>query len=166
MSIFAKKKTLALTLFLFTDEDHPSPGESGAARNQYAADIIPDIIRKHYAQALRPPVKWNYFFHFNEGSSDEYRGQSGRYDFRHPKTNAIVNQKFFLDLCDELRYTWWECLGRQNPKYNKQTLKAAMEATQYDYFPERGLVVLSALLPAYIKQGSEDYKDTKTTQRK
>ena len=161
MSIFSKKTTVAMMLYLFEDEKHPSPGKSSVEQNKFAAKILPEVIKKHYLDALKPPAKWNYYFSFLDNDGNEFRKDFGPHDFRDPKTNALSRQKQFFDLCDQLKMIWFENLGRDNPKYDRKKLLSASQESEYDWFPEYGLVVISALLPGYVKSGTEKFKDTK-----
>jgi hypothetical protein len=158
---FKKAMTLAFNVFLFEDDEHPSPGESPAAQNEFAAPYVLRTIEQHYKEELKPPQKWNYYFGVLSASSDVYRREYSSLDFRHPTTNEIIDQRKYLDFCREVKTQWAEWLQSQHPKYNAKTFEAAMEKAQYDYYPKDNTIVISALLPGLVKGGPEVFKYTK-----
>lgn len=158
---FGKTTTLAFQVFLFEDDEHPAPGKSPAAQNEFAAPYVMKTVRAHYKEELKPPKKWNYYFSVLSGPSELFRREYAGTDFRDPTTNEIVDQRKYLEYCREFKTMWLEYLKSEYPRYNQKVLKEAMDVAQYDYYPQDNVIVISTLLPGLIKGGTERFKGTK-----
>ncbi len=158
MGLFTKHTTLAIFTCYLEDEKHPAPEGTLAEHNAFTAKFVKTLMDRHYKDKLS--AKWNYLFLYMVLPGDLYRKQCGSSDFRDPETNIVSRQKQFFDFCDELKNVWREKLLERYPRYNQKELASAFANAEYDWFPEYGAAVLSAIVPNLVKKGAEQFKGT------
>ena len=159
MKLFGSGKITTLTycVFLFEDNDHRDPG-SASARNSFGAKFIPALLKKHYADTLKPPKKWNYYcalwpLNFNDERTRVF-------DFRNPVTHEINDKAKFNEMCSALKGIWKERLRTVFPDYNRNRMEDSLEEAKFDYFPAECVIIISSLADGLVKGGSEEFKDT------
>ncbi len=150
---FLKKKEMfdkSLMLFMCVFDDanpalarqvNDAPIPTGNALFEKHAE---ELIRAHYYEALRPPVKWNFNFIAIAfpTSSPELR----HLIFWEPGTNRIVNQAVYRQTCSDMREYWKGFLLKTYPDYDRNKLEDGMENIVFDYYPADGLIIGSMVL--------------------
>ena len=118
-----------------------SPIPAGKALFEKHAE---ELIRAHYYEDFRPPVKWNYNF---VAIAYPHPPQNLQHMiFWDEKTGQIVKQAAYRQMCSDLRSFWKEKLVQMYPKYDRNKLEDGVEHMNFDYYPQDGLVVASMVL--------------------
>lgn len=156
MHLFKPKHlTLFMTLFTLTDKSTVIPRTEAGWNQRVSGTVIKDIVVKHYYEKLRPPQKWNYLYiHVESSSIPVYL------DFRDESTNKLAYQDRFREFCVIIKSKARGYLERNNPSYKPDLLDNGIADMNYDWFPQMNMIVLSTLLPAYTKWGSEHFKNS------
>ena len=152
-----KIKTLTYCVYLFVDDDHPAP-KTANAQNDFGVKFIPELVKKHYYEELKPPKKWNYYCGFLPLDFSGSQGQA--FDFRDSKSRKISSQAKYAELCNHLKDIWKERLMTVYPKYDRNNLEESLENAQFDYFPDKCVLIISSIMPGLVQSGSEEFKNT------
>ena len=118
-----------------------SPIEAGKALFEKHAE---ELIRGHYYEDFRPPVKWNYNF-----ISIAYPTPPAHLKhmiFWDAGTGEIVNRAAYRQMCSDLREFWKEKFVEIYPSYDRNKMEDGFENMNFDYYPADGLVVASMVL--------------------
>ena len=150
--LFARKderydKTLCMYIAPLMDLHTGSPLrlKDSELQREMAESLMIGILKAHYLQQVRPPVRWNYRYTIkpipliNEEVERLYR-------FWGDDTRDIVHRDRFRLLCDTLREPMKEELIKEFPAYDREKLEDGMEGIAFDYDPVQGAITASILL--------------------
>ena len=141
-------KSLMMLLCVFEDVNptgarqvNQSPIPTGKALFEKHAEAL---IRAHYYEDFRPPVKWNYNF---VAIAYPHPPQNLQHMiFWDEGTGQIAKQAAYRQMCSDLREFWKEKLVEMYPKYERNKLEDGVENMHFDYYPEDGMVIASMVL--------------------
>ena len=151
----AKHLTLFMALYTMTDKSAVLPRTEAGWNQRVSHVLMEPLLRRHYYEQLRPPKKWNYLYiHVEQGALPVH------FDFRDKSTNEVAYQDRFDELCVGVKSQVREYLQGKNPAYDQKALEAGLADMNYDWFPKMNMLVLSTLLPAYVKMGNEDFRNS------
>ena len=160
MGLFGKPATtLTFGVFHFGDAQNKAPTNL-YEQNDLAAKQLEVLVKRHYLEQLRPPRKWNYYFHFFS-IPDFQNPQTRHLDFRDPNTGEINDHAKYAEVCNITKGEWKNKLITEFPQYKRNKFEDCFEEVKFDYFPEKRLLLMSMLVDGLVKQGTETFKDTR-----
>ena len=148
-------KTLVLFIPIFSDINPEfarmvdNGGRAKASEVAMNEDLLAMIIRNHFYEEFRPPVKWNVHYNvvvYPNMTSDQKR----ELQFWNDNNGQIKDRGRYSQMCSDLRTVAKEQMLKAFPDYDRDRFEDGFENICFDYDAEKGMIICSFVLKQFM----------------